>query len=353
MKKNVLLALLLCLAVLPALAAETVVSYPADTPDAQKLALFETQLSALSDGQKAAIENAFFTPAQRSALREKFPRLTLSFRDTLYGVTVGEDDETAVFAQVKAVDPALIRRLIAAHPSLKKIDLYEAQLTTAQQLELFDAFREVDFGFTLRIAEHVVRTDATAFSTLHSKRSPTHNSRQLSALRMCRHLRALDIGHNIVDDISWLYDLPDLRILIIALNRIEDITPVGSLRYLEYLEMFNNRISDISPISQCKHLLDLNLGFNQIGDISPVYGLPRLERLWMYSFQRRNQDTTTPEMRETLRTRLPLCTFDFSHYPTLEGWRKHPRYFTMHEIFQTGVWRPWEGQSAACEDSAL
>lgn len=351
MKKALLIALFLCLFALPALAAETVVSYTSDTPEAERMALFAQQLASLPEGKAAVIENSFFLPEQRAALREKFPKITLSFRNVLYGVTVGENDEKAVFEGVEEIDPAAIHRLIKAHPSLKKIDLYEAKLTTEQQLELFNAYREIDFGFTLRIAEHVVRTDATAFSTLHNKRSITHDAKQLSALRMCRHLRALDIGHNAVDNVDWLYDLPDIRILIIALNRIKDITPVGSLQYLEYLEMFTNQVQDISALKNCKHLLDLNICFNRIEDISPVYELPQLERLWMYSFRYRNQDTTTPELREKLRARLPFCTFEFSHYPTLSGWREHPRYFTLDDIFKTGVWRPWDDQRPSCEES--
>ncbi len=349
MKKMILLALLLLLSALPALAAETVVSCAPDMPEAETVALLAQQRAA---GNRAvAVENGFFSPERREKLREEFPDLTLSFRDTLYGVTVKENDKIAVFANVEAVDPAAIHHLVKAHPTLQKIDLYEAKLTTEQQLELFSAYRGIDFGFTVRIAEHVVRTDATAFSTLHNKRSVRHNAQQLSALRMCRHLRALDIGHNAVDNVDWLYDLPEIRILIIALNRIEDITPVGSLQYLEYLEMFTNQIKDISPLKNCKHLLDLNICFNRIEDISPVYELPQLERLWMYSFRYRNQDTTTPELREKLRTRLPLCTFEFSHYPTLSGWREHPRYFTLNDIFQTGVWRPWDDQRLSCEES--
>lgn len=349
MKKLLLIALLCCLMPFCA-SAETTITCDVNGQPAAQAALIEKQLSVLSSDKKVLIENSFLTGVERAKLRKQFPDLTLSFCDTLEGVRVKENDERVDFAGVTAIDPALLRRLIAAHPTLKAIDLYDAHMKTSDQLALFDEYPGIEFGFTIRFAEHVVRSDVTAFSTLHSKRSEPHTSQQLSALRMCRHLRALDIGHNIADDISWLRSLPELRILIIALNRIEDISPLSSLTHLEYLEMFNNYIKDISPLLNCKELLDLNIGFNCIGDISPLYELPKLERLWMYSFRVRNADSTTPEMRQTLRERLPHCTFEFTHYPTLEGWREHPRYFTMYDIFQTRVYRPWDAQPPTTEE---
>lgn len=317
---------------------------------AGEAALREQLAIKQAEGASVTVENGFLTPEQRAALRGDFPHITLTFTDTLYGVKVEEGARQADFKGVEEARPADIERLLRAHPTLEKIALFEARLTTEQQLALFEAYRAVDFGFTVRIAEHTVRTDATAFSTLHSKRSKQHTSQQLSALRMCRHLKALDIGHNAVTDISFLYDLPEIRILIIALNRIEDITPLASLKYLEYLEMFSNRISDISPLAGLRHLKDLNIGFNRIEDLTPLYGLSQLERLWMYSFRRRGHDDTTPEIREKLKKRLVMCEFEFEHYPTLEGWREHPRYFVMADIFKTGVFRPWEGKGEACED---
>lgn len=268
------------------------------------------------------------------------------------GVKVQQGDAFVSFAGIENVPAEEVRRLLQTHPEVKKVDLFEALMPQSDMLSLFDDYPEVEFGFTIRFAEHVVRTDQTAFSTLHSKYDQPHNTEQLSVLRMCRHLKALDIGHNAVDNVDFLYQLPDIRILIIALNRIEDITPVGSLKDLEYLEMFTNRIHDLTPLLQCKKLKDLNIGFNRIEDLEPLYHMPQLERLWMYSYRFINQDSTTPEIRQRLKEALPKCEFEFSHYPTLEGWREHPRYFVMYDIFKTGVWRDWDDPAPQGEGTA-
>ena len=92
--------------------------------------------------------------------------------------------------------------------------------------------------------------DQTAFSTLHGDPSdPVHSENDFSILKYCKNLMALDVGHNIIRDVSFLYDLPKLRVLILACNCITDITPVGSLKDLEYLEIFWNQIGDISPLT--------------------------------------------------------------------------------------------------------
>lgn len=279
------------------------------------------------------------------ALTLLFPAALAAPAETAYyGVPLQEGVTFVDFTGITDIDPAQVRDMLAKYPTITKIDMYEARLSTQDMLSLFEEFRQVDFGFTLKIAEHTIRTDVTAFSTLHSKYDPRHNTQQLSALRMCRHLKALDIGHNEVDNIDWLADLPNIRILIIALNKITDISVLSNLKDLEYLEMFTNKIVDISPLLACEKLLDLNIGFNRIEDISPLYEMKQLERLWMYSHRYINQDTTTPEIRQALKDALPNCQFNFHNYPTLAGWREHQRYYVLYEVFKKGVWLPWDAQ---------
>ncbi|HSK67758.1 MAG TPA: leucine-rich repeat domain-containing protein [Candidatus Limnocylindria bacterium] len=251
------------------------------------------------------------------------------------------DGTVASFPGVQNVDVAALRAFLDANPSLTEVELYEANLGHDEMLALADAYPDVFFGFTIRLAEHTLRTDQTAFSTLHSKHSKQHTSQDFRVLRLMKRLKALDIGHNAVTDISFLYDLPDIRILIIAINNITDITPVGSLKDLEFLEMFNNQVTDISPLVNNTKLLDLNIGFNRIEDLTPLASLPQLERLWMYSYRRRSQEPTR-EVREQVRQMLPNTQVNFVNYPTLAGWREHQRYYVLHAVFKNSTWLPWD-----------
>ena len=239
-----------------------------------------------------------------------------------------------------------IKETLALYPNLKKADMFGTPITGRQAEELEQLFPGVEFGWTLKFGEdnHMVRTDATAFSTLHLSGSKTHGTRDVSVLRYCKKLKALDFGHNGVDDISWLTELKDLRVLIIAINRVTDITPLASLTKLEYLEIFNNRITDISPLKGLTHLMDLNMGFNKVADFSPLYEMKWLKRLWVHKAENRNGtgNGISQEIVDRLMKELPDCQINYTSMPSLGGWREHPHFEVIHEMFRIPAYLPFE-----------
>ena len=231
-----------------------------------------------------------------------------------------------------------IKYRLAQYPNLQKVDMYNTPVTPAQADELAALYPQVEFGWTLLIGrEHRIRTDAEAFSTLHRSGSPGHSTKELSALRYCKNLKALDIGHNNVDDISWIAGLKDLRVLIIAVNRITDLSPLANLENLEYLEVFSNRVTDLSPLQGLERLTDLNIGYNRIEDFSPLYGMTQLKRLWLFRAGNRGIPGVPQEVIDTLKETLPGTQINWKSEPTLGGWRDHPHYDTIKEMFQ-GTW---------------
>ncbi|MCR5565319.1 MAG: leucine-rich repeat domain-containing protein [Clostridiales bacterium] len=223
---------------------------------------------------------------------------------------------------------------LAGYSCLKKVDMYDIPVDWRQAEELEALYPGVEFGWTLKIGgDHLVRTDATAFSTLHWSNSTPHPTEEIRVLRYCKQLRALDFGHNGVDDISWLAELPELRVLIIAVNRVTDITPLASLTKLEYLEMFNNRITDLTPLQGLTHLMDLNICWNRIRDYSPLYGMTGLKRLWLWKGGM-EENGVPEEVINTLKERLPECRLNWQARPTLGGWRVHPHHDVISKMFE-------------------
>lgn len=226
-----------------------------------------------------------------------------------------------------------VKGMLAQYPNLQKVDMFDTTISPSQADELTAMYPNVEFGWTIKFCkDHVVRTDATAFSTLHFSGDPGHSTKDISVLRYCKKLKALDFGHNHVDDISWLTELPDLRFLIIAINRITDITPLASLTKLEYLEMFNNKITDLTPLKGLTHLMDLNLGYNNITDFSPLYEMPWLKRLWIGNGYSHKGDVPA-NIVEMLKEKLPDCEINSKSKPTLGGWREHPHHDVIKEMF--------------------
>lgn len=235
---------------------------------------------------------------------------------------------------------------LAQLPNLKHVDMYSTKIPRKRIEQLAERFPEVEFGWTMVVGNHTVRTDAVSFSTSHSDSSARHKNEDFSVLKYCKNLVALDIGHNAVNDLSFLNDLPNLKILILVDNQFQDITPVASLTELEYLELFYNDIRDVSALPALVNLKDLNLGFNRIADISPIESMTWLERLWVPQYNSHNPTKKPdPEAVQRLRDALPDTLIDSTAKSSVgNGWRDHPRYTVMREIFKTNSWIPLDGE---------
>ena len=228
-------------------------------------------------------------------------------------------------------------------PNLKEVRMYEAEITTEDQEWLFDRYYpKIFFGFTVRIGPHVIRTDQTAFSTLHlageMKGDERHTSEELYPLRMCTKLKALDLGHNYLTDLSLLNWLPNIEVLIISPNYgLTDIGPVANCKNLVYLECFNTPITDLSPLAGLTKLRDLNLTRDGlVTDLSPLYDLPHLERFWWGAM-----DKITVEQKKIMREKHKGCKFVMVYDPTDGGWRNHSHFKELHAFFRTGVYVPF------------
>lgn len=253
------------------------------------------------------------------------------------GITVDSQAAEIDFGSVRVKDVDELIALLHALPQVTRVDMYESRLSNDDMDRLTEQFPDIEFGWTVRLGNHTLRTDATAFSTLHSPgRDTEHKTRDFYALKFCTHLQALDLGHNAITDISFLRDLPDLKVLILACNDIRDISVLAELTQLEYLELFTNKFTDITPLANLTNLIDLNLSNNDITDLTPLYGLTSLERFRMCM-----DGYLTDDQRAEIEAALPNCQIGWKEHPTGEGWREHPRYDVIYRIFHTGVYEPF------------
>lgn len=262
-----------------------------------------------------------------------------------FGLSVDPAAEVLDFdaAGIQVMDAQALAALIDRLPHLREVRMYDSVLPREDMEWLFDAYPDVFFGWTIRFSIHTVRTDATAFSTLHhsqltNKRDSHHNSDTLSVLRLCKKLKALDLGHNKLTDLSFLTGLTELRVLILCPNYgVTDLSPVAALPHLEYLEAFSTNTKDVSALAGLVNLRDLNLACSdRLKDISPLYELPRLERFWC------GRTPVPKEQQALMEQSHPDCAFDWVNLPTRGGWREHPRYDVIVEMFQSGQYIPFD-----------
>lgn len=266
---------------------------------------------------------------------------------TLANVRLAPAARYVNLGEIRVTDVNELIDFLDARPDLARVDMYESRLKAEEIDLLAERYPHINFGWTIRLVEdHYIRTDATAYASKHNNRSKIHKSEDFRQLKYCTQLRALDLGHNAIDDISFMAGLTELRVIILASNFITDISPLANLKKLEYAELFNNYIDDYTPLSGLDNLIDLNICFNQTQDFSPLYGLKGLERLWVYNSNNRNrEDPVCPEQVSALQAALPECQINSTSYSTLGGWRTHPRYYVVFNMLHGAVsWLPWNAE---------
>ncbi|MBR2719516.1 MAG: leucine-rich repeat domain-containing protein [Clostridia bacterium] len=230
-----------------------------------------------------------------------------------------------------------LKWLIDHMPNVKEVYTFNhRELDNKVIVPMMEEYPEIKFNWLVTISsKYRIRTDATAFSTQKKvSDKPDLTEKHFENLKYVPGLKALDIGHNAVKDLSWLKYLPELEVLILADNSIKDITPIAQLEHLEYLELFMNNISDVTPLAELKNLRDLNLCRTKLKetDLSVLDGL-ELERFWC------TQANVSKEQQARYIEANPETNANFTIGScTDNGWRDSYKYKQFRTMFKNRTW---------------
>jgi len=271
-----------------------------------------------------------------SQLMEAFPQVSFYLTFKWFNEEYSTDMTYASISASGMADSDL-RQFLAIMPCIKKLDIFSYNATISKLEKLFEDYPAISFGCTIPVGARFIRTDATAFSTLGSRKTTSFYSEHFDRLKYCPDLLALDLGHNNIKDVSFLQYFPHLKVLILADNDIADLSDLASyVPELEYLEIFMNYITDISPLVSLKHLRHLNITHNRVEDLSPILQMPQLIRCWAAYNQ------YPAEQEQQLKDAMPDTQFEFASFlSTGAGWREpSPYYDAIWEMFHTYVYNP-------------
>lgn len=269
----------------------------------------------------------------------------ITYREYGGKITVPADAEQIDMGKLKVGNFDAFEKFLDQLPNLRQVDMYATHTFKKQAARLSERYPQIEFGWTLYFGDHTIRTDQTVFSTKHDSVMRRHTTEELEVLRYCRGLRALDLGHNDLTDISFLAELTDLRLLILADNRIEDLSPLAGLERLEYIELFDNRVTSAAPLAALPHLMDLNIAQNRLDGIEPLGGMTQLKRLWIYACCGRETVLGEAEIN-ALASALPGAQIDAASPGTEGGWRDHPHYDVLFQMFKGKDYLPFEDSFA-------
>ena len=276
------------------------------------------------------LTNTNLTNNDKLALKEKYPSIKFIWNVMLMGENYKSSVEEIDLSNKTNIDLNDLKESIKLLSNLKVLRMNNTNLTNEELDSIRKEFPNVKVIWNIKFGKWEISTDTVAFSTANTNVFPDAlTSKDIEVLKYCTDLKALDLGHNRITDISVIgNNLKELRILILADNKISDISSLANLKNLHYLELFMNNITDFSAIASLKNLVDLNLCYDTVKDITPLMNLPKLERLWIVGCGIDNQ-------MSLLKSTYPNAQIVNTGYGSTEGgWRTHARYYAYKDMFK-------------------
>lgn len=315
-----------------------------------------TQLTLFSNLRELNLMETALSDEEKIMLCDSLPGVLVRCELPLAGQYF-LSDSTEIDLTGCPVTVAEAEKMLPYFPLLEKLDMSDCGIPDEEMEALNLHHPEVSIVWTLKIGEVRTRTDAVYFYPAESNYYPTNA--EMTKLRYCHDLVAIDIGHTRATDCEFLWHTPKVRYLILADTGITDITPVGNLKDLIYLELFNLKTKDYSPLLNCTKLQDLNIGTTH-ADPEPLSKMT-----WLHNLQwhRADQDPATKEAVLKLPEQLPDTNVEL--YPRKKarniggGWRYIPNYYVFRDIIgatyfnQDQIWDYWGDEDGdrimACE----
>lgn len=226
-------------------------------------------------------------------------------------------------------DKDKFREFLQYVPSGIKFVMCDCGFTNEQMAGLRYNYPNLEFAWRIYMGKWNLRTDDEAFSVMIYDYTHTRlRSKDIEVLKYCTNMKALDLGHQYISDLTTIGNMSELRVLILADNAITNVEPLAKLKNLEYLELFVNQIKDLSPLAECTNLVDLNFGWNYVSDFSSIYSLEKIERLWLPN------NRLPINKRQEVLDNFPNAKVVFADKNSISsGWRTHERYFSMRGMF--------------------
>ena len=287
------------------------------------------------------------TDSELKALASEFPEIFFLCTMDFVGIPLSTDT-TEIDISRRTVTVEEIDALLPFFPHLKKLNMSRCGIDDEAMDALNRRHPDTSIVWTLQIGLVTLRTDATVFfpSSVNENVLPTEE--QLTKLRYCTEMVAVDVGHCHTSNCDWAQYMPHLKYLIIADTSISDLTPLSGLKELIYLEAFSTDVVDYSPLLGCTALQDLNIG-TTYGDPEPLSRMTWLHNLWWYKILE-NEALCDDAMK--LTDQLPDTNVVLKCGRNIGGsWRYLPNYYVFREYIggnffnQEGIQSRWGADS--------
>ena len=238
----------------------------------------------------------------------------------------------------------LVKKVAACLPDLAMLDMDFCEVSDEAMVQIRDSLPDTEVIWRIWFGkDYTARTNTNRILASNPDWGGELTPENTQSLKYCTKVKYMDLGHNnLLTDISFVRYMPDLEVVILAMSGVSDLRPLQDCPKLEYLEIQTSAIGDLRPLAEMENLRHLNIAYNfAVTDISPLYGLTKLERLWIG-----NLDPVPPEQIAEMQRRAPQCEIDVeAQDPCAGNWRYtsfdefgqgtlHPRYELLSHQFE-------------------
>lgn len=232
-------------------------------------------------------------------LHEAAPSAVLDYDFSLWGVSANLSDTDISFSHITMNDEgAAVRKVLPLMVNLQSVDMDTCDVSNEAMAVIREENPGVNVVWRVWFAGYTVRTDVERILASSQARGGKVTNEDARVLQYCTKVKYLDLGHNqVLSDISFAANMPELEVAIFAINDIEDISALANCPNLEYLEINSTNVTDLTPLANATALRHLNIGRvvasgendgtdekrPRVTDISPLFGLTGLQRLYIGS----------------------------------------------------------------------
>ena len=267
-------------------------------------------------------------------LKQAYPNVEFIWDFILCGVTVNSNAVEIDLSNIPMESVDEVENSLKYFNHLEKVVMCKCGISNEDMDALWKRNPEVRFVWSVLVGNSRVRTDTIDFMpwklgyTRDGKGPMTDGDAE--NLKYLVDVRVMDLGHNSIHDLSFLYYMPNMEYFLMCECYASDITPLASLKKLKYLELFENSVKDLSPLAECTALEDVNLCYNPFTDITPLLGL-NLKNIWISGWM------LPKDQLQLLHDSFPDAKIvDNSARSTAKGWRDLPNYFAQRDLL--GLW---------------
>lgn len=260
-------------------------------------------------------------------LRAALPECEMDWVYELNGVEYPGDTEELTVETLDGLEAAL-RYL----PDIRFVDMLACEVTTDDIDRYMEINPDADYLWWVKFGRWVVRSDIQIFSSMRTTDNHYYTNEELyPLLHYCKKMRALDLGHNALTDLTDIGNMTDLQVLIIADNEyLTDLSPLKNLDKLYYLEMFLCiNITDFSGLDGMVSMEDMNCRYcRYLDDPSFLANMPNLRMLYCAN--------TGLGLREIAPYRIEGCSYETAsedYSSVYHGWRATDRNIAIRHLF--------------------